>query len=360
MRFLLVVASPILLALIWVPPASAQETPGVSDSELEEIARFGAQGRAVADIARLGGKVQAEGAGPIKEVIGIDLSGSGITDSDISRLKLEWLPDVRTLDLRGTKVTDAGLASLRKLPKLRTLDLEGLSVTDAGLASLGQLDDLLSLNVARTAVTEEGLLMLLRVRPALKMTPMPLAWVLYFPGGAFDPKDEERDASWSAYLGEKLRAMDEPSLWALSREDREAVTYRFLFAPDVRGDTLAVRLVPAGEKATLTAVRLERRQDGPGRVVARKTVTLEGDDWREFRRRLDEIGFWTLPTDLSRPAGWDGEPIFILHPTSLVMEGVKEGKYHVVDAVYAPIDEQSLQYARLFLKAIELAGISAE
>lgn len=360
MRFLPVVAPLFLLILVQSPAASAQEAPRVPDSDLEEIAKFGAQGRALAEIARLGGKVQAEGAGPIKDVIGIDLSGSGIDDTDFEKLRLEWLPDVRTLDLRGSKVTDAGLTSLRKLPGLRTLDLGALGITDAGLASLGRLEGLRRLDVAGTSVTEEGLLALLRDRPALKVTPTPRAWVRYFADGTFDPKDEDQDSSWSAHLGGKLRAMDEPSLWALSREDREAVTYRFLFVPDVRGDTIAVRLVPAGETATLTAVRLERRQDGPGRVVARRSVTLDGERWREFRRRLDEIGFWTLPTDLRRPVGADGVLLFILHPTSLVMEGVEEGKYHVVDAIYAPIDERSLQYARLFLKAIELAGISAE
>ena len=43
--------------------------------------------------------------------------------------KLENLPDLETLNLSGTKITDAGLELLAKLPELKKLIIEGTQVT---------------------------------------------------------------------------------------------------------------------------------------------------------------------------------------------------------------------------------------
>ncbi len=60
------------------------------------------------------------------------------------------------LDLSATKITDAGLESLRSLKKLEYLGLFGTKVTDAGLESLKSLKDLHELRLDGTSVTEEG------------------------------------------------------------------------------------------------------------------------------------------------------------------------------------------------------------
>ena len=46
------------------------------------------------------------------------------------------LPNLRTLSLAGTDVTDAGLAHLAGLPNLKTLYLGDTQVTDVGVAKL--------------------------------------------------------------------------------------------------------------------------------------------------------------------------------------------------------------------------------
>jgi hypothetical protein len=51
------------------------------------------------------------------------------------------------LTLQKTHVTDAGLEHLRPLTGLRNLDLKGTPVTDAGVANL--LHALLDLNITR-------------------------------------------------------------------------------------------------------------------------------------------------------------------------------------------------------------------
>lgn len=79
-----------------------------------------------------------------------------ITDAELANLAA--LSDqVFALNLAGTKVTDAGLASLAKLPNLRILHLEKTAVSDAGLAHLKGLNGLEYLNLYGTQVTDAGL-----------------------------------------------------------------------------------------------------------------------------------------------------------------------------------------------------------
>lgn len=64
---------------------------------------------------------------------------------------------LNTLQLSGTKVSEAGLKHLQGLPQLRSLDLSGNRVTDAGLEHLRGLTNLASLSLIRTKVTDKGL-----------------------------------------------------------------------------------------------------------------------------------------------------------------------------------------------------------
>jgi hypothetical protein len=57
-----------------------------------------------------------------------------VTDAGLARL--QGLPGLEELSLRGTEVADAGLAHLRGLSRLQELDLNGTRVTGAGVATL--------------------------------------------------------------------------------------------------------------------------------------------------------------------------------------------------------------------------------
>jgi uncharacterized protein YjbI with pentapeptide repeats len=66
--------------------------------------------------------------------------------------------DIISIDLQGTGITDVELAHLRSLKSLQTLNLSGCSkVTDAGLAYLSGLMSLSEINLAGTAVRGDGL-----------------------------------------------------------------------------------------------------------------------------------------------------------------------------------------------------------
>jgi hypothetical protein len=79
------------------------------------------------------------------------LRGSGITDSSLAHLN--GAKNLESLMLDGTKVTDAGLPYLRGLSSLRELDLSQTAVSDAGLPYLRGLSSLRSLDLSTTAVS---------------------------------------------------------------------------------------------------------------------------------------------------------------------------------------------------------------
>ena len=84
------------------------------------------------------------------------LRGRFITNDD-SLKSLPALGEVRSLNLRDIRVTDAGMVHLKKLTQLRRLHLERTPVTDEGIAHLAGLVHLEYLNLYGTAVTDKAL-----------------------------------------------------------------------------------------------------------------------------------------------------------------------------------------------------------
>jgi len=101
------------------------------------------------------GDAGCEPLGSLTHLTGLRLYDTRITDAGlvyVGRLRsLEWL------DLEETRITGAGLAHLADLDRLEFLDLDGTRVSDAGLAELKRLRSLHSLSLADTAITDAGL-----------------------------------------------------------------------------------------------------------------------------------------------------------------------------------------------------------
>jgi thiol-disulfide isomerase/thioredoxin len=112
-----------------------------------------AERAAVRAVEALGGKVSQEGEG--ESTITVDLSGTRVTDAELKKLK--ELKGLQTLYLDGARVTDAGLKELKELKGLRKLDLSGTQVTDAGLRDFQELKELRHLDLRGTRVTDAGL-----------------------------------------------------------------------------------------------------------------------------------------------------------------------------------------------------------
>lgn len=134
------------------------------------------QQKAVAEIEKIGGKIEYNAAG---KVVKIDLNNAKIADADVKILalfsELEWLDlritpigdeaagylgnlrNLKFLNLFRTNLTDSGLAQLRNLTQLETLLIGGTQITDEGLKNLESLSKLRKISVFRTAVSNAGL-----------------------------------------------------------------------------------------------------------------------------------------------------------------------------------------------------------
>ena len=88
-------------------------------------------------------------------VIGVDVARSQITDAHM--VGLRRLDHLETLNVVGTRITDAGLKEVGEMPSLRRLILARTGITDACLAPISRLKDLEELNLDNTAVTDAGL-----------------------------------------------------------------------------------------------------------------------------------------------------------------------------------------------------------
>ncbi|HEV8000114.1 MAG TPA: hypothetical protein VGP63_09555 [Planctomycetaceae bacterium] len=87
----------------------------------------------------------------------------------------KMVPQIRAFDLiaslhlQGTKITDAGLASLEGLNNIEHIDLEGTAITDAGLEHLRHMTHLEVLMVTDTKVTAAGVARLKKSLPHLRV-----------------------------------------------------------------------------------------------------------------------------------------------------------------------------------------------
>jgi hypothetical protein len=99
-----------------------------------ERQRAAKEKEALARVQKLGGKIVRDTKDPLRPVIEVDLSNTPTFDQDLALLA--GLPQLRTLILHHTAVTEAGLRHLHSLTGLHTLDLRGIQVSAAARKAL--------------------------------------------------------------------------------------------------------------------------------------------------------------------------------------------------------------------------------
>jgi hypothetical protein len=311
-----------LAFLLAAGSASAQGQSEGHDARLDEVARlYGVREKEVARIEKLGGTIAIDSEVPGRPVIGVDFSGSRVTDPD--------------------------LAALKEFPKLARLDLSKTKITDTGLKHLVGLEGLQKLSIADTSITEAGIDALLSARQGSLMVSRRSGTLKYFAEEAFGQ-------GWAGdfladWYSEDLFAMKEPSLTTLRDEKPGAVAYRFLWTPSFH-PALTVRIVPSASGATLFAVQLEKAGYGGGKPSVSKSIRLNREQWQDFERRVNDARFWSLPTDCEKRGMADG--------AAFVMEGVRGGEYHVVHANSQPdADPDFRRYKALCEFMVRLSGL---
>ena len=90
---------------------------------------------------------------------------------DAGLVRLGKIAGLKKLHLEKTQITDAGLKHLASLKQLELLNLFGCDISDSGLTHLHALPKLTSLFVAETKVTEPGVAELRKGVPKLVVVP---------------------------------------------------------------------------------------------------------------------------------------------------------------------------------------------
>jgi hypothetical protein len=149
----------------------------------------------------------------------------------------------------------------------------------------------------------------------------------YFPIGVFgkNPGFSDWVARWYA---SELRALKEPSLYrnessASSEFGKNVndVAYRITILP-TWGNGVAIRVQKHGELYSLSARRLDGQAGyDPGNLIESKDVALGADDSKTLEVLIRNLSFYEMSTE-EEVRGTDGD--------EWIMEGVSQGKYHVV------------------------------
>jgi hypothetical protein len=143
----------------------------------------------------------------------------------------------------------------------------------------------------------------------------------------FFPEKALSDDSWSdrfraKWYSRQLEALEEPSLLELAKNSYES--YRFLWLRSFH-HPVAVRFDMRADGIGVLTTKVASGAGGfkPGHLVENMSRPLTRAQTQAFLARLKKVGFWSLPSPVNDQTGPDG--------SEWIIEGVKEGKYHVVD-----------------------------
>jgi hypothetical protein len=150
---------------------SAWATLGLVRSVPAALDTAARQQRAFDAIREYGGKYEVEEKTPGRPVVRVDLRYYEMNNEAVANFTevLQAFPRLAALQFKSTKITDAGLAHLKRLPQLRSVSLENAAITDAGLAHLKALTGLEDLSLKGTGVTDAGVLEFQKALPQVKI-----------------------------------------------------------------------------------------------------------------------------------------------------------------------------------------------
>jgi hypothetical protein len=109
-------------------------------------------------IKKLGGKMERLNWFKDRIAYKVDLKGTKTTDADL--LLISKMPNISSLNLSFTRVTDKGIAVLGGYKHLHALELNGVKVTDEAIATLVKIPNLDTVQLAQTEVTDKGIAVL--------------------------------------------------------------------------------------------------------------------------------------------------------------------------------------------------------
>jgi hypothetical protein len=143
----------------------------------------------------------------------------------------------------------------------------------------------------------------------------------YFPSGALSDYDKS-DSFKARWYSEHLKALNEPSLLKEAK-DPALQSYRFVWLRTFH-HPVAVRLDIMSDGTGTLTVKIANGAGGykPGKLIKNTTASVTQQQTDKFLGQVRDAGFWELPS-FEKTSGCDG--------AEWIIEGVKDGKYHVVN-----------------------------
>jgi hypothetical protein len=147
----------------------------------------------------------------------------------------------------------------------------------------------------------------------------------YFPPHILGDSPED-EASRIRWYENHLRAMREPSLWDLSRNNTSVEVYRFLWLRSF-DQPIAVRLVVTPTGGLLISKATSGKAGfGSGRLIRDRESVLSKESTSWFLQGVDRVDFWNAPSRDNRSAKTSE-----VSGAEWIIEGVRGGRYHVID-----------------------------
>ena len=143
----------------------------------------------------------------------------------------------------------------------------------------------------------------------------------YFPNGALSDYDRV-DSFKARWYSDQLRALEEPSL--LEEADTPSrQSYRFVWLRTFH-HPVAVRLDIMSDGTGKLTVKIANGAGGykPGKLIENTSPSVTQKQTDKFLEQVKDAGFWEL-SSYEKTSGCDG--------AEWIIEGVKDGKYHVVN-----------------------------
>ena len=154
-----------------------------------------------------------------------------------------------------------------------------------------------------------------------------LAWAqTYFPSGALGKTPQSSEAVAGRY-SQFLKAMREPSLYELAQQNSGDEAYRFLWLREFDRPVI-IRFVvkPNGTGWFYRRVESGTGISAPGRTIDRGMSWSWKSRTASFLNTIETTGFWNLPSFSE-----DNANSLASCRAHWVLEGVRNGQYHVVD-----------------------------
>lgn len=168
----------------------------------------------------------------------------------------------------------------------------------------------------------------------------------YFPGGVLSPDDTSGAAFRDLWYSRHLRAMGEPRLAeaAASADEVFRLTVLPSFSP-----AFAVRLHRRGPSAVVVTTVLSGAGGyEPGEAARHDSVEVTVDDAAAYFQRANAAEFWSMPVQ-GRDLGLDG--------SEWILEGVRDGRYHVVDRWTPYATGRHPEFLELANELLRLGGL---